>query len=346
MLNMSGYVQFENNLFSFLNLSIGGRVEYYNMNGEETDIKPIFRAGLNLKVLKETYVRMSYGQGYRFPTIAERYISTNLGTIGVYANPYLKSESSWNAEIGVKQGFKFLNYFGYIDVAAFQQEYQNTVEYLFGKWHESSPDTTGYGFKFCNTGHSRITGIDISITGMAKLAENTTLKTMIGYNYIIPNSLDPEFIYASDTLWDKLADTIKKINYYSYNTTSVDPSKGLLKYRFLHTLKGDIEFTYRSFSFGISIKYFSRIENLDASIFEFEKVTENTGGSMQTIRYKDYFYHHNNGNWIFDLRAAYEISVHHQVSLIANNLFNNIYSLRPLKAEPMRSVILQYIYKM
>ncbi len=346
MLNMSGYVQFENNLFSFLNLSIGGRVEYYNMNGEETDIKPIFRAGLNLKLLKETFIRMSYGQGYRFPTIAERYISTNLGTFGVYANPNLKSESSWNAEIGVKQGFKFLNYFGYIDVAVFQQEYRNTVEYLFGKWGESSPAITGYGFKFCNTGHSRITGIDISVTGMAKLGEKTTLKTMIGYNYIMPKSLDPAYVYASDTLWDVVADTVKKINYYSYNSTSVDSSQGILKYRFLHTLKGDIEFTCRSFSFGISIKYFSKIENLDASIFEFEKVTEQTGGSMQPIRYMDYFYNHNNGNWIFDFRAAYKITDHHQVSLIAKNLFNNIYSLRPLKSEPMRSIVLQYIFKM
>ncbi len=132
--NLSGYAQFENNLFKTLTLSIGLRLEYYNMNGTESDFKPIFRAGMNLKLMKETYLRLSYGQGYRFPTIAERYISTNVGSFGVYDNPDLKSEKSWNAEVGVKQGFKFFNYFGYIDVALFQQEYYNTIEYLFGRW--------------------------------------------------------------------------------------------------------------------------------------------------------------------------------------------------------------------
>jgi len=195
------------------------------------------------------------------------------------------------------------------------------------------------GFRFYNTGHSQITGIDISVTGMAKLAEKATLKTIIGYNYISPKTLDPDYIYASDTM------PSGKINYYSYETTSVDPSKNILKYRFLHTLKGDIEFDIRSFSIGISVKHFSKIENLDSTIFKFEEATEATGGSLQAIRYRDYFNNHNDGNWIFDLRAAYEISEHQQVSIIANNLFNNIYSLRPLKAEPMRSVILQYIFK-
>jgi len=119
--NLSGYAQFESNLFETLTLSFGLRVEYYNMNGTEIELKPIFRAGMNLKVMKETFVRLSYGQGYRFPTIAERYIRTNVGSFGVFENPDLKSEKSWNAEVGVKQGFKFFNYFGYFDIAVFHR---------------------------------------------------------------------------------------------------------------------------------------------------------------------------------------------------------------------------------
>jgi iron complex outermembrane receptor protein len=333
--NVSGYAQFENTLFKTLTLSVGLRFEYYNMNGTENDFQPIFRAGMNLKIMKETYLRLSYGQGYRFPTIAERYISTNVGSFSVFDNPDLKPEKSWNAEVGIKQGFKFFNYFGYLDVALFQQEYSNTIEYLFGRWAHPSQEISGYGFRFLNTGYSRITGIDVSVSGAAQLAEKVTLRTILGYNYIMPKSLDPDYVFAIDI------DSTK----YTFNSTSIDSTGSILKYRFLHTFKCDIELNIYSFSFGISAKYFSRIENLDKSIEEFEHYTRLPGVQLQDILYMDYFYNNNNGKWIFDFRASYKISDHHEVSLICNNFMNNAYSLRPLKAEPIRSVMIQYVLK-
>jgi outer membrane receptor protein involved in Fe transport len=333
--NFSGYAQFENNLFKTLTLSAGLRFEYYNMNGTEHDFKPIFRAGLNLKVMRETYVRLSYGQGYRFPTIAERYIRTNVGSFGVFENPDLKSEKSWNAEVGVKQGFKFFNYFGYLDIALFQQEYYNTIEYLFGFWDSTYSTIGGAGFKFLNTGHSRITGVDVSVSGAIQLAEDMTIRTMFGYNYIMPVTLDPEKVYTTD---------IRDIE-YSYMTTSIDTTGYILKYRFLHTFKGDIELNIHSFSAGFSAKYFSKIENLDKAIEDFEQTTKAAGGSIQPIEYMDYFYTHNNGQWVFDLRASYKINDHNEVSLISNNFMNSSYSLRPLKAESMRNIMLQYVLK-
>jgi outer membrane cobalamin receptor len=335
MLNVSAYGQLENDLFGIINLSVGARLEYYALNGGETQLKPIFRAGMTLRVLKETYVRASYGQGYRYPTIAEKYIRTNVGAFGVFENPDLQPESSWNAEIGVKQGFKFFKYYGYLDIAAFQQDYQNTVEYLFGFWDSTYSTVAGAGFKFLNTGRSRITGVDISVTGAAQLAKNATLQTMLGYNYIMPKTLEPDYVFARDI----------RDSSYNFINTSVNPAGDILKYRFLQTFKGDLSVTVFKFTVGFSAKYFSKIENLDKSIEDFENATKNTGGSIQPILYMNYFYHHNNGNWIFDARLAWDINDHHQVSVLSNNIFNRIYSLRPLKAEQMRSVMIQYIYK-
>jgi iron complex outermembrane receptor protein len=334
-LNISGYGQLENTFFKTLTLSLGIRLEYYNMNGEESDLQPIFRAGMNLKVFKDTYVRLSYGQGYRFPTIAERYIRTTVGTFGVFENPDLKPERSWNAEVGVKQGFKFFNYFGYFDIALFQQEYRNTVEYLFGFWDSTFSTLGGAGFKFLNTGHSRIVGADISLTGAAHLAEEINLRTIVGYNYILPVTLDPDYVYTTDI----------RGNEYTYESTSVDPEDDILKYRFLHTFKGDIDLEIYSFSVGFSAKYFSRIENLDKAIEEFENTTLLAGGTIQPILYMDYFYNNNDGKWIFDIRASYSFNDHHQISLLSNNFLNNIYSLRPLKAEAMRNIMVQYVLK-
>jgi hypothetical protein len=151
----------------------------------------------------------------------------------------------------------------------------------------------------------------------------------------MPKSLDPDYVFAVDI------DSTK----YTFNSTSIDSSGSILKYRFLHTFKGDIELNIYAFTIGFSAKYFSKIENLDKSIEEFEHYTRLPGVQLQDILYMDYFYNNNNGKWIFDIRASYSINDHHQISLLSNNFMNNIYSLRPLKAEPMRNVMVQYVLK-
>jgi hypothetical protein len=42
------------------------------------------------------------------------------------------------------------------------------------------------------------------------------------------------------------------------------------------------------------------------------------------------------------MRISYQFLLHHKIALISDNVFNRRYSLRPLKAEPMRSITLQY----
>ena len=151
LLNVSAYSEIERKIKNTLNLSIGGRLEYFQLNDSIQNLKPIFRAGASLKVYQETYIRGSYGQGYRFPTITERFIKTGVGNFGVFPNENLKAESSWNTEVGIKQGLKFGKLFGYLDMAGFWQEYENTIEYMFGIWDANSPSSFA-GFKFLNTG--------------------------------------------------------------------------------------------------------------------------------------------------------------------------------------------------
>jgi iron complex outermembrane receptor protein len=344
LLNISAYTQLESKVNKTLNLSAGARLEYFQLNDTITAIKPIFRAGSTIKLYQETYLRGSYGQGYRFPTITERFIKTGVGNFGVFPNPNLKPESSWNAEIGIKQGLKLGKIFGYIDIAGFWQEYQNTIEYMFGIWRTftGDPQTLGKsaGFMFLNTGQSRVTGLDASFMGMAKLSKKANLTFMTGYNYIVPKTLTPDYVYATDSL--------NRI--FTYNSTSLDGSKGILKYRFLHNVKLDAEMTYdKKISFGISAKYFSKIVNMDAIIKDFEELTTDTtsdiGNWLQDLRYMDYFNSHRFGNWIFDARFSYNISETHKIALIGSNIFNRSYSLRPLKIEPPRTIMIQYTYK-
>lgn len=336
MLNISAYTEIEQKIKKIVNISIGGRMEYFQLNDSITAIKPIFRAGTSIKIYQETYLRASYGQGYRFPTITERFIKTGVGNFGVFPNPELLAESSWNGEVGIKQGLKFGNLFGYFDVAGFWQEYQNTIEYMFGIWDISS-ETSFAGFKFLNTGRSRVLGIDISFSGKAKLGKDVDLMFMTGYNYIVPKTLNPDYVYAIDDFNRK----------FSYNSTSLDSSSHILKYRFLHNVKADFEFKIKKkLSIGVSAKFFSKIVNMDGIIKDFEQTTINAGGTLQEIRYMDFFNSHRYGNWIFDARMSYAINDHHKIAVISSNIFNHLYSLRPLKIEQPRTIMLQYSFKL
>ncbi|MBB77859.1 MAG: hypothetical protein CL844_02520 [Crocinitomicaceae bacterium] len=338
LLNISAYTQLEKKVKNTINLSLGGRLEYFQLNDSITALKPIFRAGTSIKIYQETYLRASYGQGYRFPTITERFIRTGVGNFGVFPNPYLKPETSWNAEIGIKQGIKLGKIYGYIDLAGFWQEYQNTIEYTFGFWGDGSNPSNFAGFRFMNTGESRVLGIDASFTGKAKIGKKLDITFITGYNYIIPKSLSPDYVYAEDTVYyDKE---------YSYNTTSLNPSRQILKYRFLHNLKGDIEFNLANkISLGVSVKYFSKIENMDLVIQDFEELTQDLS-YIQNIEYMDFYNSRRNGNWIFDIRLSYSINPMHKLAFISANVANRTYSLRPLKIEQPRTIMLQYTYKL
>jgi outer membrane receptor protein involved in Fe transport len=339
LLNISAYSQIEKKVLNVLNLSVGGRLEYFELNDSITALKPIFRAGASLKVLQETYLRASYGQGYRFPTITERFIRTGVGNFGVFANPDLKPETSWNAEIGIKQGLKFGGIYGYLDIAGFWQEYKNTIEYLFGFWGTEFTGSLAdvFGFKFLNTGKSRVTGVDISFAGKAQLGKKAEMTFLLGYNYILPITLSRGYIYAEDTI------LMNKT--YSYNSTSLDHSKGILKYRFLHNIKADVELTlFKKLAIGGSAKYFSKIMNMDGVIQDFEDAT--AGPFMQSILYMDYFKENQHGIWIFDARISYSITERHKLAVISANVSNKSYSLRPLKIEAPRTIMLQYTFKL
>ena len=339
LLNLSAYTQLESKVNGSLNVSAGGRLEYFQLNDTITAMKPIFRAGASLKIYQETYIRASFGQGFRFPSITERFIKTGVGNFGVFPNPNLKPESSWNAEIGIKQGLKLGGVMGYLDIAGFWQEYQNTIEYMFGIWHPiTSVETMGSsaGFMFLNTGESRVVGLDASFSGAANLSKKSQLTFLLGYNYIVPTTLTPDYEYAQDSVG----------RVFSYNTTSLDPKQKVLKYRFLHNVKLDAEYTYnKKFSFGMSGKYFSKIVNMDAIIEDFEETTIDVD-ILQDLRYMDYYNAHRFGNWIFDFRVSYNLTETHKFALIGSNILNRSYSLRPLKIEAPRTIMIQYTCKL
>lgn len=329
LLNYSFYTQLEKSVGKRLNVTAGYRTEWFKMNQKETVVQPIFRGGLNLKLTKGTFLRCSYGEGYRYPTITERYILTSAGGITIFPNDSLNPEKSSNKEIGLKQGFKLGEFMGYIDLAAFWQEYQNTIEYIYAKWR---PDSAG--FKFVNTGDTRVKGIELSLAASGHLNKDWELTILGGYSYIVPEALDTGYVFAKDQPADGFIQSS-----LTFANTSTDSASRILKYRFQHLAKGDIELQYKWISIGGSWRYYSFMKNIDKTFYDLDYPFLLPTGIRQ------YRKEHNHGIHIFDFRMGVQVNKAIKVSLVINNVANLEYSLRPLKIESPRTTALQLLFK-
>jgi iron complex outermembrane receptor protein len=258
----------------------------------------------------------------------------------VFPNPDLKPETSRSFELGIKQGFKIGDCMGYVDLAGFQQNYHNTIEYLFAPWEQN---ISLFGFKFVNTGDSRVNGADITMACTTPESnKNFGLTLLAGYTYIDPVSLTPDLVYAhTKGIPGSTADTN-----YSYLTTSMDTAGHVLKYRFKNMVKVDVEVRIHKFSLGFSYRYYSKMQNVDKAFEDIETLTKFMNAAypqFQAIDAVNYWKTHDGFN-IYDARIGFKASKHHKISIVCDNLFNTPYFLRPLKIESPRTTAIQYVY--
>lgn len=327
--NIAGYLQLDQPIGEQVNLSAGMRYEYFAIN-DDSEGKPVFRAGANYQVAEETYIRSSFGQGFRFPTIAEKYIRTGLGDLQVYPNQNLKPESSTSLELAVKQGVKLGGFLGYLDVAIFQQRYTDFIEFTFGTWAESEgiDNLFGLGFRSLNTGESQVRGVEVSLMGQAKWGSNDqhSLDILTGYTYTNPISLTPDYNYG-----DGVTTT--------YLGTSYDTTGHILKYRSPHLVRFDAQWTHPKGFVGVSARYQSVLQNFDKAFVTFEDLEFVDWGL------NDWLEDHPTLPWIIDLRVGFNVFDHSRLSVVVSNLLNEEYSIRPLAIESPRLVNVVYTYE-
>jgi outer membrane receptor protein involved in Fe transport len=331
--NASLYLQLDKKFFNKLSVSFGIRGEYFKTDSLETreniylamddskkplidssKIKPVTRLGLNYQALKATYVRASFGQGFRFPTVAERYVKTTASGLNLYPNDTLKPESGWSAEIGIKQGVKIGNWRGFVDIAGFWTEYKNMMEFTAGQYGPPVPPSYGIGFQSQNIGNTKITGFEISIMGEGKIGP-VNVNALMGYTYIEPVQTD----------FDPVIDTMRNSSY-----------ENILKYRYKHSAKADVELGYKKISFGMSCRYNSYMENIDkffvSSISGIEGIKESREKNKS-------------GDVVFDGRLSYQLNKTAKIGFIVNNVFNREFIGRPADMQPPRTFALQLTVK-
>ena len=349
--NRAVYVQMDKKIKK-LTLSLGLRGEYFKVDTAQTKgnlfnnkinnlpFQPVMRGGLNYQLFEYTFLRSSFGQGYRFPSVAEKYVKTFVNSLNIFPNPQLQPEQGWCAELGIKQGFKIADFRGFVDVAEFWTEYKNMMDFVF--MYDTSGKSKSIvtlsdlmkhaGFQSQNIGSARITGFDITLAGSGKIGVlNFTL--LSGYTFT--NPINPNFNSAKDT-----SGSLRGSN--------------LLKYRSKTLFKNDVQIEYKKFSIGFSSRFNSYMANIDKR-FEEPVIYENLNPNFPAFYnlpdwyvlpgLKKYRQKHNLGDWMSDLRIAVQLNKIAKASFLINNVFNHEYMSRPGFIEAPRTFIVQLLLK-
>jgi outer membrane receptor protein involved in Fe transport len=336
--NQAAYAQLDKKFhlakgkYHFLNVSVGARYERNEQANSDIDnyldldlntnkpatfaaasikeARPVFRAGINYQPAEFTFIRASAGQGYRYPSIAERFIQTKVDVLSVNPNPALQPETGNAAEIGIRQGVKLgKEWRGYVDVAGFYNEYANMMEFTLG----GADPTKISGFQSANIGDIRILGGDMEIGGQGKIfGKETTI--LAGYTYI-----DPQY---------------KDFN--KQKALISDSTLNVLKYRFRHTIKLDIESRLATWaSLGLSYQYYSKMETADLAFVGLEGFTDFLVPGMRE------YWKQRNDFTIFDARIALYPSEHVKITFLAKNILNTEFWYRPALLEAPRNYTLR-----
>ena len=374
--NLAAYLQYDHRIVNRLSLSAGVRFEYYRMDNDfkEANIKignwlcpvrPVVRAGLNWEIYKAGFLRASFGQGYRNPSITEKFARKDIGGVGVYPNHNIKPERGYNAELGYMQLYKFGPITGMLDIAGFYTEYRDMIEYQFGLFRNS--DFTminsindvidegkqmienikqtkslnnagiGIGAQFVNVGHARIYGAEVSTNGKVDINKDMNLMYTIGYTFTEPEDLDNKQRIEEEKTYTDPLQMKNKSNDSKY-----------LKYRNKHSFKATIDYNYKWLSLGVNMMYRSKMLAVDyLMVDEREKAEPDLMdyarkfifGYEDGVSLHDYWMDHNKGTFTMDLRATVRFKEYAEVQFLVNNLLNTEYSFRPMALAAPRTFV-------
>jgi outer membrane cobalamin receptor len=305
--NLALFTQLEANPVQRVKLVAGLRIEQNSLDEVHDKIVPIFRTGINWQAAGYTFLRASFGQGYRYPSIAEKYASTTLGSVKIFPNQYVMPESGWSSEIGIKQGILSGKTNGQADLSLFLSQNSDLIEYIFSNYPDPVTGIYDFGFQATNVEQSRVYGFELEFTLNRSVGSmNTTLNG--GYTYIYPVEFNPVTNKNTDTY---------------------------LKYRRKHSVKISMNTSYKKFDIGMAIYARSKILSID-DVFLNELTRE-----VILPGFYDYWLSHNTGYLLIDGNLGYNINKTLTISLALKNLTNSEYMGRPGDIQPQRNYSLR-----
>ncbi|MFN8395786.1 MAG: TonB-dependent receptor [Bacteroidia bacterium] len=344
-MNTAGYTQLDGKINEKLSATLGARFDKWVFDDSIVNAAPIFRAGVNYEFTKGSNIRASFGQAFRAPSIAERYLQTNAGGLVIESNPDLKVEKGYSAEIGFRQGFLVgkatRSILGYLDAAGFLMDYHDMIEFGI-----QSPDTFIFGsvpvFAARNYSHARITGVEV--TALAQFTyDKLHFDLNGGITYMNPVNMEP----VPDSMQVDLLNTVgPQSSPFTFNALGMvtalnspddapfhrEDNPRALKYRskWLNRLSGTIG--YGRWGLTCNYRHKSQILTIDQFLYI---------GVPGTA---DWVLSHPKGYDIFDFVFSSQLTKSMQLSLSAKNAFNEEYANLPGNIGEQRSFAFQMKY--
>lgn len=302
-LNIAGFAQLEVRPVSRLKISGGVRMEQNILDGNRDKLVPVFRTGINWQAAEYTFLRASFGQGYRYPSIAEKHATTTLGSVRIFPNPTVKAESGWSSEVGVMQGFMIGELRGEGDLSFFLSQNSDMIEYIFGIHQDPLTGSSDLGFKATNVEQSRIYGGEIEVM-MSKSFGEVMATVTGGYTFIYP----------------------VEYNSYTNQNTGV-----FLKYRRKHTARVSMNTTWHRIELGLDLYARSKTLNIDDVFLNPATREEILPG------FYGYWQDNNTGYFLMDGNIGCRLGDAMKVSLAVKNITNTEYMGRPGDIQPHRN---------
>jgi len=302
-LNMAVFTQLEANPAPKLKLVAGLRIEQNKLDAISDKIVPVFRTGINWQAAEYTFLRASFGQGYRYPSIAEKYASTTLGSVKIFPNPYVQPESGWSSEIGIKEVINIGKILCQADFSMFLSQNKDMIEYPFGAYPDPVTGISSFGFRADNVEQSRVYGYEEEFM-LSRTLGKANISITGGYTYLFP----------------------VEFNQFTHKNTDT-----YLKYRRKHSLKIGINSSYEKFDFGLTLFAKSKILSID-DVF----LNPVTRESILPGFY-DYWLKNNTGYFLLDGNFGYKINHSLTLSMAVKNITNTEYMGRPGDIQPQRN---------
>lgn len=169
------YLQAEFSPTAKWNITLGARLDFFDIDSVESELQINPKIGIVYRPLEGTALRSSFGLGFRAPSMAEIFTSTDASGFLVVPNLTLKPERSRYFEIGWNQFFaKRLM----TDITYFYSRYKDLIE---GEFLESGE------VQFQNITRAQVQGSEIHLR--AQLIPQK-MNLLLGHTYVDPIDLD------------------------------------------------------------------------------------------------------------------------------------------------------------
>lgn len=289
---------------------------------------PLFRVGVNYQPGKNSFLRFNFGQAFRLPSLYEAFLDYEFNGIDIVADPDLRPEYGWTAELGLKQFFaQTKKYKGGLDLAFYWQEYRDMIEFQVSF-------IRGVALVSHNLPTARIAGYEVELnqsfeTGRHRVALD------FGYTYAFPIELSGVEGVEMRPVGAYLKNLFKYAGPIKNTPEDLRTTGALLKYRNRHLVNLVLEYENEFLFLGFYGRYYSLIENGD---FEFDSDAFSFIPGL-TQYWEDRY---PKGDFVADVSVGVKFLDKHRISLLIRNAGNREYMLRLGKIEPPRSFAWQY----